>query len=59
MGNLTDAAPAGMTGRERVFTIINRASGWLEAIGLLKEGVEVKIDPERFKEFREWEEKES
>lgn len=33
MANVTDVAPTGVTGRTRVFSAINKASGWLDALG--------------------------
>ena len=33
MANVTDTQPAGLSGRERVFSVINKASGWLDALG--------------------------
>ncbi|MEP3277589.1 MAG: ABC transporter permease, partial [Stappiaceae bacterium] len=33
MANVTDSAPEISSGRERLFTAINKASGWLDALG--------------------------
>ncbi|MEO1745087.1 MAG: ABC transporter permease [Pseudomonadota bacterium] len=33
MANITDTQPIGLTGREKVFSAINKASGWLDALG--------------------------
>ncbi len=33
MANVTDTAPAVGSGREKLFTAINKASGWLDALG--------------------------
>lgn len=33
MANATDTAPIGLTGREKIFSMITKASGWLDALG--------------------------
>lgn len=33
MANVTDTQPIGSSGREKVFSAINKASGWLDALG--------------------------
>lgn len=33
MANVTDTTPTGLSGREKVFSAINKASGWLDALG--------------------------
>lgn len=33
MANATDTAPTGLTGREKLFSSITKASGWLDALG--------------------------
>ncbi len=33
MASATDTAPVGLTGREKVFSAITKASGWLDALG--------------------------
>lgn len=33
MANATDTAPTGLSGREKVFSAITKASGWLDALG--------------------------
>lgn len=33
MANATDTAPIGLTGREKVFSAITKASGWLDTLG--------------------------
>ena len=33
MANVTETAPQGLSGREKIFSAINKASGWLDALG--------------------------